>query len=239
MSDFASRISGIGALDEPHRQALYLYVCAQSQPVGREEAAKAVGVPLHKAKFHLDRLVDEGLLETDFARPSGRAGPGAGRPAKRYRRSRTEVAVSLPERQYALAGELMAEAIATSTETGLAVLEALNEAATNYGTRMGRTAIGERGRPSIDEAFDIACSELRSNGYEPQPEADRVILANCPFHALRETHTSMVCAMNLALIEGLSEAIRPGALDTCLTPDSGRCCVTIGRRTEQDDNTSA
>ena len=55
--------------------------------MGRDQAAQGVGVPTHTAKFHLDRLVDEGLLEVEFRRLSGRTGPGSGRPAKLYRRS--------------------------------------------------------------------------------------------------------------------------------------------------------
>ena len=56
MSDFLERAAGIGALADPLRRDLYLYVCAQAHAVARDEAAEAVDVPLHKAKFHLDRL---------------------------------------------------------------------------------------------------------------------------------------------------------------------------------------
>ena len=54
------------------------------EPVGREQTAADTGIPLHTARFHLERLVDEGLLATEFRRLSGRSGPGAGRPAKLY-----------------------------------------------------------------------------------------------------------------------------------------------------------
>ena len=40
-----------------------------------------------------------------FQRLTGRSGPGAGRTAKLYRRSDTEIGVSLPERRYDLAAE--------------------------------------------------------------------------------------------------------------------------------------
>ena len=72
-------VAGLASLAEPTRRALYLYVYAQDRPVSRDEAAAGVGVPRHRAKFHLDRLVNDGLLETEFARRTGRRGvvPGA------------------------------------------------------------------------------------------------------------------------------------------------------------------
>ncbi|HEX7744207.1 MAG TPA: helix-turn-helix domain-containing protein, partial [Micromonosporaceae bacterium] len=97
MSDeLAEQVAGVGALMEPARRALYLYVAAQPDAVSREQAANAVDLPLHSVKFHLDRLLEEGLLEVEFRRVSGRTGPGAGRPSKLYRRSSRQLLVSLP-----------------------------------------------------------------------------------------------------------------------------------------------
>src|SRR6478672_12382166 len=116
--DFARRVAGVAALAEEVRRDLYRYVVAQPEPVSRDQAAGGVGVPRHTAKFHLDRLVEEGLLETDFKRTTGRDGPGAGRPSKRYRRSARQVSVDVPERRYELAGRLMARAIDEAGRTG-------------------------------------------------------------------------------------------------------------------------
>ena len=103
--DLASQISGVAALNDPVRRDLYFYVAAEPAPVSRDQASAAVGVPRHTAKFHLDRLVQEGLLDTNFKRLGGRDGPGAGRPTKRYRRSARQVTVALPERRYDLGTE--------------------------------------------------------------------------------------------------------------------------------------
>src|SRR5690349_25055949 len=105
----------LGALAEPSRRALYDHVAAAASPVSREQAAQAVGLPVHSAKFHLDRLVDEGLLEVEFRRLSGRSGPGAGRPSKLYRRASRHLSISLPERRYELAGEGLAAAADRTT----------------------------------------------------------------------------------------------------------------------------
>ena len=115
------------------RRALYLYVRDQGTAVSRDEAAAGVGVPRHQAKFHLDKLVDDGLLEVEFARRAGRQGPGAGRPAKLYRLGSRELAVTLPERRYELAGQLLARAIADARGTGQPVAEALDRAARDRG----------------------------------------------------------------------------------------------------------
>ena len=78
--------------------------------MSREQAAEGSGCPAHTAKFHLDRLVDEGLLDVEFRRLTGKTGPGAGRPAKLYRRSGREIALSLPQRSYDLLSTILAQA---------------------------------------------------------------------------------------------------------------------------------
>src|SRR5215213_10815912 len=91
-------LAAVAALGDPLRRRLYRFVSTQDHAVSRDEAAEAVATTRSAAAFHLDRLVQDGLLETEFRRLSGRQGPGAGRPAKLYRRSHGEIAVSLPAR---------------------------------------------------------------------------------------------------------------------------------------------
>ena len=91
-------VSAIATLDEPKRRQLYDYVAARHEGVGRDEAAAASGMSRELASFHLDRLVDAGLLIAEFRRLNGRSGPGAGRPAKVYRRSPGDVVASFPTR---------------------------------------------------------------------------------------------------------------------------------------------
>ena len=63
-------------LAEPTRRGLYEFVVARHEPIGRDEAAAAVGISRELAAFHLDRLVDAGLLLTEYRRLTGRTGPG-------------------------------------------------------------------------------------------------------------------------------------------------------------------
>lgn len=228
MLSFRDRVSRIGALDDPVRRELYLYVCVQPGPVARDEAAAALDIPVHKAKFHLDRLEKEGLLETEFARLSGRTGPGAGRTSKLYRRAEGEVSVSLPEREYALAGRLMAEAIAISGRTGEPAAEVLERLAGEHGRALGVAAVAEFGRPGgAPQAFDVARRTLAAHGYEPRVADDRLTLVNCPFHALAQEQTELVCGMNYALVDGVASEIDGARLSCELDPSPGRCCVVL------------
>src|SRR5690606_669386 len=97
---FEEQVAGVAALNDPVRRALYRFVADSAEAVSREQAASAVGVQKALAAFHLDKLADEGLLEFEFKRLTGRRGPGAGRPAKLYRRSARQIDLSLPPREY-------------------------------------------------------------------------------------------------------------------------------------------
>src|SRR6187200_1216680 len=80
-------ISAVGSLTDPLRRGLYRHVVDSGGGVGRDEAARALGVSRSLAAYHLDRLVDEGLLTAGYAHRGERRGPGQGRPAKVYDRA--------------------------------------------------------------------------------------------------------------------------------------------------------
>ena len=206
----------LAGLGEPARRALYAYVAAQGRPVSRDEAADATGMKRPTAAFHLDRLVEDGLLDTDFARLSGRTGPGAGRTAKLYSRAHRQVEVSLPPRRYVIAGDILASAIEEAQRLSVPVADTLTQAA----ERAGR-ALAAGGT-------DLA-AVLASVGYEPRPGPGGVTeLANCPFHELAAGHPQLVCMLNLHLLRAaLAELGQPA--QARLDPAEGRCCVTISR----------
>jgi predicted ArsR family transcriptional regulator len=229
--DFAEQVAGVAALAEPVRRDLYRFVVAQPDPVSRDQACAGVGVPRHTAKFHLDKLVEQGLLDTEFRRLGDRQGPGAGRPTKLYRRSGREVAVTVPERRYDLAGQLLATAVEESAREGTPVLGALHRAAAALGRRLGDQARAAAGRrPARDQMVRAACDVLASHGYEPRAEGDTVTLANCPFHALARKHTELVCGMNLALVSAVARNGADDRLTARLDPADGRCCVVLDVR---------
>lgn len=226
--DFAARVSRLAALAEPVRRAVYRFVTSQPGPVSRDQAAEGLGIARHTAKFHLDRLVRAGLLETESRRLTGRSGPGAGRPAKLYRRCAGEVVVSLPPRHYDLAATLMAGAIEETAPRGSDVVASLHRSAAEHGAGLGAAARRSLGRRADrDRALDAVCDVLTGAGYEPRRDAGVVVLANCPFHALVREHTGLVCGMNLALLTALAETSGAEGLSARLDPGPGRCCVTL------------
>lgn len=228
MPSFDRDVAGIGVLADPVRRQLYRFVCAQPEPVSRDQAAEALEIPRHQAKFHLDRLEAEGLLQTDYVRLTGRSGPGAGRPAKRYRRGDAEFLVALPDRDYELAGQLMAQAIEEATRSGTSVEVAVDQAATREGAAIAARASEEPS--SADDAVDLVGRLLAERGYEPRRTDSTLTLVNCPFHALAQRHTDLVCGMNHALVTALVDTVAADVLEARLDPGENRCCVTLTRR---------
>lgn len=215
---FAERIAAVTALDDPTRRELLEFVRRSAEPVGRDAVAQRFDMPRSTAAFHLDRLVDQGLLEVEFRRLTGRTGPGSGRPAKLYKRSAGELSVSYPERHYDLAARLLVSAVARATSGERTVMDALADAAHETGMTMAA------GVSNLDEL-------LESAGFEPYQQSDgTVAMANCPFHRLVEDHPETVCTMNLNLLRGAACACGADPDSLRLDPAPGRCCVTYRPR---------
>lgn len=213
----------IAVLSDPVRHALYDYVVAQPDAVGRDAAASAVGVGRPLAAFHLDRLVRAGLLEASYRRASGRTGPGAGRPAKVYQRSNREFNVSLPQREYLRAAQLLVEAVVGTASEG--VKEALTSSARTLGGSLARTS--GQPRPSRPPLRDELLALLEAQGYQPFVDDEGEIrMRNCPFHALSSRQPELICGMNLGLVEGLIDGSGGGA-EATLDPRPGLCCVAL------------
>ncbi|MEZ0449218.1 helix-turn-helix transcriptional regulator [Cellulomonas sp. ICMP 17802] len=223
---FAADAERIGALADPVRLALYRFVRSQPEPVSRDQAADAVGIPRHQARFHLDRLAVDGLLATSHARLTGRTGPGAGRPAKLYRRAAREIAVTLPDREYELAGRLLSDAVAESARTEEPVLDAVNRRFAAYGAAAGAEVPAD----ADGDPLDAAAQALARHGYEPRRDGARVDLHNCPFHALAQVQTELICTANQCLVAGLADAVAPDRLTARLEPHPDRCCVVLEAR---------
>ncbi|MPZ78897.1 MAG: helix-turn-helix domain-containing protein [Actinophytocola sp.] len=219
----ASRVAAVAALDEPTRRLLYEHVVRQPAPVSRDEVAAALRVPRATVAFHLDRLVEQTLLDVTYQRRTGRSGPGAGRPAKLYSRSRHHVAVSLPERRYDLSGHLLAAAVEEADRTAQPVRAILGRRAHELGLELGRTRAAEDDEPTAEGVLGA----LEAHGFEPRTDGDRILLGNCPFHALAQEHTQLVCGMNLSLLTGLLHGLGHTGLTAHLDPAPGRCCVLL------------
>src|SRR5438552_7391861 len=233
--DLQHCIAAIASLDEPVRRELYLYVAGRRREVGRDEAARALRVSRALAAFHLDKLVELGLLDAAFRRLSGRQGPGAGRPAKLYRRSTRQVDITLPQRRYDLAGRLLARALAAQRSP--ASRRVLERAAHDLGKTLGQEARAEarrgrgRRRPGGPggprRPLAAALAALDDCGFEPTRVDGEVRLRNCPFDAVAAEARVLVCGMNLALVRGLVAGAGVWRARARSAPEAGACCVAL------------
>ena len=205
-------------LGDPVRRRLYELVARAGEPVDRDVAAEGVGIGRPLAAFHLDRLANAGLLDVVYRRRTGRSGPGAGRPAKFYLRPpETELSVQLPPRSYDLAAALLAEGVEKASAARNAVFEAAR--------RRGEAVAAE----SAPAGTNVGLIDLLEHeGYEPFVDHDATVrLRNCPFHALVEDHRALTCAMNFALLDGVTSAIQRAGYHPVAEPREGLCCVAF------------
>jgi predicted ArsR family transcriptional regulator len=223
---FEAQVGGIAALDHPLSRRAYQLVLDEGT-VGRDTAAAALGVARSVAAFHLDKLVEAGLLDAGYERISGRSGPGAGRPAKIYGRSAQQIEVSLPPRRYDLAGSVLAEAVNRAASGAGSVMQAVAAVAREVGQRIGVEA-----RPEPDHSPRTRLRAILGRyGYEPQDDGSDVRLLNCPFHRLAEDHRDLICGMNRDLISGVIDGAGVSDhFDAELAPEAASCCVRLCSR---------
>jgi predicted ArsR family transcriptional regulator len=220
------RLAALAALNEPQRRRLYRHVAQTEAPISRDSAAEALGIPRSVAAFHLEKLAELGLLDVEYRRPPGRTGPGAGRPAKLYRRAETTIALSVPERQYDIAALLLAEAVEAAADGSVPVVDALRRAARDYGLRIGAHLQSTKAQ-SRRRRVEALTRVLTDRGYEPHTAGGTITLRNCPFHALAEQHRDLICGMNLDLIRGVVEAAGLDEEVARQEPAPDRCCVSL------------
>lgn len=206
-------IDAAAALQDPARSSLLRFVGAAAQPVTRDSAAAALQMPRSTAAFHLDRLVDAGLLVVTYQRVNGLTGPGSGRPAKMYTRTPGELSVSIPERHYDMIGDLLATAL-ENTNRATSAMDALRAAAKTAGREAGERA-------------ETMTQLLEQAGYEPSLTDHGTTLANCPFHSLVGRHTEVVCTANHAFLCAAAEAVGGDPAKVILDPTGEGCCVRI------------
>jgi predicted ArsR family transcriptional regulator len=224
--DPAASFDRLAALCDPVRRDLYFFVADRGDWVSRAEAAEAIGLRRGLVAHHLDRLADDGLLDVQYRRLTGRSGPGSGRPAKLYRRSDAELELTVPLRNRTLVGMLLVDAIARAGEAAEPARRSLRDAA----HAAGRDAA--RGRPSgrsIADRRGALVGLLAEYGYSPHAAGGELSLANCPYEPLSSQDRQLVCSMNLALVEGAVAGVGlRGAACSLRPPAPGGCCVHVG-----------
>jgi predicted ArsR family transcriptional regulator len=230
LADIDQQLAGLAGLGDPIRRALYRYVAERGVPVSRDDAAQAAGISRPLAAYHLDKLVDDGLLEARYQRRGGRRGPGAGRPAKHYVRADRQIELSLPTRDYAALAELLAGAV--EADRSGAAKAALSRTAASLGAELGTEAASHPGADGHPNQVLAALRQvLAARGYEPYEDADGSIrLRNCPFDRIAAHHRDLVCGANHAMLQGLTDHLDGDPpVRAVLDPQPGRCCVVLTR----------
>src|SRR5690242_9499007 len=179
----APAIRAVAVLDDELRRGLYAYIRAARHPVTREEAAAATGISRKLAAFHLDKLVDAGLLRAWYQS----AGTGkVGRTPKVYEPAGGDITVSIPQRQHDVLAGILLDAVLTEGD-GENARQATLRVARDHGEEIG-TAERERLRPGRlgpERALTLAEGVLSRYGFEPSRESPTCVrLRNCPFHPL-------------------------------------------------------
>jgi predicted ArsR family transcriptional regulator len=225
----AAAVQAVAALEDPSRRELYRFVRASNPPVTREQAAAAIGISRKLAAFHLDKLVDAGLLVAAYDRAARTQ--ALGRAPKAYRPADVQVSISIPERQPAALAELLIDAVLTARPDEaprVAVLRVAEE----HGRRLGHQAraAARPGRLGAERALTLAEGTLRSRGYEPfRVSPTCVRMRNCPFEPLAHQATDLVCGMNHRLMTGLLDGLQARGVRAVLAPRPGACCVELTR----------
>jgi predicted ArsR family transcriptional regulator len=232
MSDEAA-LSAAALLGDGVRRSICGFVRAQAGPVTREEAARALRISVKLAAFHMDKLVDGGLLRAEQGVPTG-IRRRVGRAPKRYSPSEIELSLLLPERRYDLMCEILLEAL--GAETGLAsgparsASEAALAVARQRGLELGARARAARGlgRPGPERTLAAAQGILDEVGYETlEEDCGGLVLRNCPFHPVVQRAPELVCAINAAFVEGVLRGLGNDTVRATLEPEEGRCCVLV------------
>jgi predicted ArsR family transcriptional regulator len=219
-------VAAIAALDDDVRRALYEHVRAAGAPVTREEAATSVGISRKLAAFHLDKLVDLGVLRSGFGPATDRR---VGRAPRRYEPAEDDIAVRVPERRPELLASILVEAVSTERDDERAE-QAVLRVALERGTALGAAerARLRGGRVGAERALATSAELLARHGFEPFREEGSVRLRSCPFHPMAGMAPELVCGLNRAYLAGMVEGL--GATDRVtaeLAPRAGECCVEL------------
>lgn len=188
--------------------------------LGVQDLVEQVGLHPNTVRFHLVRLVRDGLVQRHS---EARTTPG--RPRFTYA---AEDAAS-DQRSYRLLAKILASFMT----------EALPDAA-NAATRAGRSwgrYLTERPAPysRTNEQTTVATlmDALATMGFAPEPTVDgkEIHLRNCPFREVADENLQVVCAVHLGIMQGVLAELRSPVTATRLEPfvEPHLCVAHLGK----------
>jgi predicted ArsR family transcriptional regulator len=220
-------IRAVAALDDELRLGMYVFIRKARRPVTREEAAASVGISRKLAAFHLDKLVEAGLLRVGYRTAGGIR--KVGRAPKIYEPSATDIQVAIPPRHHDVLADILLDAVLTEG-VGENARQATIRVAGQRGEKLG-TAERDRSRPGrlgVERALTLTEAVLARHGFEPSREAPACLrLRNCPFRPLAAKAPDLVCGINQAFIAGFLTGLEAGGVSAVPSPSVGECCVEL------------
>jgi predicted ArsR family transcriptional regulator len=201
----------VTALGDPTRRAVYFAVRRGPVGVTKDDVAAEVEIGRRLAGFHLDKLLEYGLITASSPKRPGRRG----RPAKLYALNQDDdLSVSLPERHYDLLAELLLEA--TSDDSAATSAEALDRVGYAFGQRLGaaEVAAGAQDPPATAaEAVRRAAEALSRIGFAAKVDEDggvqSITACSCPFERVAFADPERICGLDRAIWRGVLEAMEP------------------------------
>ncbi|MGH3935209.1 MAG: helix-turn-helix transcriptional regulator [Pseudonocardiaceae bacterium] len=223
----AAAVAAVAALSDELRRRMYGFIRLARRPVSREEAAKSVGISRRLAAFHLDKLVEVGLLRARYEPVGGIR--KVGRTPKVYEPTDTEIHISIPAREHNLLADILIDAL-LNEDQGKAGREAAFQIARHRGAELG-AAEREQARPGrlgAERALTLATAALAWYGFEPDRATSTLLrLRNCPFAPLAGKAPQLVCGINHAFLTGFLDTLQASTLTAVLAPRAGGCCVEL------------
>lgn len=228
-------LESVNVLSEESRRRMYTFIRRAGRPITRDEAAASVGISRKLAAFHLDKLVDAGLLRAHYEHPGGLR--RVGRQPKLYEPSGITVQVSIPDRRHEFLADMLMQAVLTKSGDEDARRAAVRVAG-EHGNDLGAAERQEirPGRLGAERGLTICEHMLERHGFEPVRQgATRLRLRNCPFHPLAAKAPDLICAMNEAFVAGYLDGLHVTGLQAVLAPLPGECCVQLDSAAARND----
>ncbi len=202
-----------GVLAATSRVHLLDVLRASDRPLDARELAAASRLHVSTVRFHLDVLVEAGLV---LSRPA--PGGTRGRPRLLYTPASAGGVATAADTGYQLLAAVLAGHWAQAPGEGVQRAE-----------RAGRVWAGAQGltrQPlaglSVAEAAVRVSGLFAGIGFDPELRADgetlQIRLHACPFRSVAEAHPEVVCSLHLGLLRGALDELGAPPATTRLQP---------------------
>lgn len=200
-NDFANMVTAItSAFGDPSRRDMYLLVHSDAEGLTASEVAESTGLHANVARHHLDKLVSGGYLVV-----TQRATSGAGRPAKVYQSTGTNLDLGFDLGHDDILVTLLGKALSRLPQNEAS--ELAEEVGIEFGRKMA-AAMGDQSdsQRSFRSALHVVADALSAHGFAAHAERTgnelRIVSDHCPFGDVAIDHP-VICAVDRGMVKGM------------------------------------